>query len=106
MMRAFTDWLDRFINRLYPPPFGVMSVLPPADTLAELEADIEVWERNRLYAQPIPAWERELLDFSAINKLAAAILHKHRVVGADIYADAIADAIIDQFTVTRKGGHT
>lgn len=105
-MKCLTDWLDRFINRISP-----MNLTPPfdyADYLADVEADHEAWEP----AQPDPPlaeWERELITDierchkeKAVGAIAAAILRGHDVLGAPIYADQIAQALLDNFTITPK----
>lgn len=103
MIRRLTHIANLAVNRMFPmPPPPMVPDLPPANTLAELEADIEVWERNN----PLADWERELITQVArgraekdIAALASAVLRAHGVLLAPIYADQIAQAILDHFDV-------
>ena len=161
MNRRLLAALGELINRIFPmPPTPHVPPLPPARTLAELEADIEVWERANPgdrpapiwcadelvtgsaaptppwgaatpagahatspasagvgaggpHTEPLAEWEKELIyevrrgraekDLAAI---AAAILRAHDVIGAPIYADQIAQAILDRYELVNEGGNT
>ena len=123
-MKCLATLLDRFINRIYP-----MNLTPPfdhADWLADVEADHETWDGFVTHRdcpicctnvseqdEPLAEWERELIETvershkeKAVGAIAAAILRGHDVIGAPIYADQIAQALLDNFTITpkEKGG--
>lgn len=116
MIRRVGQLFGVAVNRMFPmPPPLMVPDLPPANTLAELEADIEVWERNNPQP-PMADWERELVTEVArgraekdIAALASAVLRAHGVLLAPIYADQIAQAILDHFDVepthTHRGNH-
>lgn len=106
MIRRLTQLAHITANRLFPmPPPPMIPDLPPANTLAELEADIEVWERNNPQP-PLAEWEKELIRDVArgraekdIAAIASAILRAHGVIAAPIFADQIAAAILDRFDI-------
>ena len=110
MIRRAAELLGEVVNRIFPmPPPPMVPNLPPANTLAELEADIDVWERNHP-EPPLAEWEKELVrpalrraargraekDIAAI---ASAILRGHGVIAAPIFGDQIAQAILDRFDI-------
>lgn len=122
-MKCLTNLLDRFINRIY--PMNLTLPFDHADWLADVEADHETWDgfvahhdcsicgTDQLPDEPLAEWERELIESvershkeKAVGAIAAAILRGHDVLGAPIYADQIAQALLDNFTITpkEKGG--
>lgn len=121
-MKCLTNLLDRFINRIY--PMNLTLPFDHADWLADVEADHESWDgfmperdcdlcRETETAEWTTEWERELIESvershkeKAVGAIAAAILRGHDVLGAPIYADQIAQALLDNFTITpkEKGG--
>ena len=65
MTAWLAKWLDRFLDRFFPMPDI------PANWLADLEADIDVWE------PPLADWEKELRDayYMTDEQWAARYLH-------------------------------
>ena len=106
MIRRAARLLGEVVNRIFPmPPPPMVPNLPPANTLAELEADIDVWERNHP-EPPLAEWEKELVREVArgraekdIAAIASAILRGHGVIAAPIFGDQIAQAILDRFDI-------
>lgn len=91
MIRRLLTWVGIAVNRIFPmPPAPMVPDLPPAETLAELEADIEVWERAH---GQLAEWERHLLTDHYLNRRA----------DEGPFAGWERDLIINHFIAQQKG---
>lgn len=91
MIRRLLHAIGNAVNRMFPmPPPSMVPPLPPAETLAELEADIEVWERANGRLAP---YERDLLTDYYIN----------RNEDEGPFAGWERDLIINHFIARRQG---